>query len=434
MSKRLSVMVAVIALGLGACTTLEVDRSEMAMGIDRTVGAGIRPSDRNVLLVTLTDGVHESLTQGESVSREAGLPPLYARFIAEMRRNFGIARIADWPLTSIGVRCLVFETDRELSSAFLSDIAAHRFVETAQPLGYFNTSASTGASAYNDPYYELQTGHDKVQIPASHAWATGRGVIVAVVDTGIDATHPDLKDRVAGLRNFVGRGTREFRTDIHGTAVAGVIAANANNDTGIVGVAPEARILGLKACEQGERRTATCNSFTLAKAIDFAIDQRADIINLSLAGPRDALLERLIDQATERGAIVVGARGRDENFPFPASAASTITAASEEAPEGSAAHIVAPGRQIVATVPGAEYDFFNGSSFSAAYVSGIVALVRQRKPHASASLVQELLRLTADETSGLTNACHALARIVSGDDCPPNLTSAVADRRNPTSR
>jgi len=418
------------ALLTTACSSLVVEREDMAMGIDRTVSAGIRLSDRNIVLVTVVDEVHEQLSQGESISRDGQLPPLYARFIAQLYRDFSLQRVADWPLTSIGVRCLVFATENDVSEELLQALRAHQLIETAQTMNYFAVSAAA-EDRYNDPYFELQAGHDQLLIPATHSWSTGKGVVVAVIDTGLDSTHPDLQERISGVHNFVDRNSRRFRADVHGTAVAGVIAANANNQIGIVGVAPDASILGLKACEQTgpDSRSATCNSFTLAKAIDFAIDQRADVINLSLAGPRDDLLERLVARAVDRGAIVVGAAGRDDRFPFPASAPEVIAVASE-APAGSDASLLrAPGAQVVATVPDGEYDFFSGSSFATAYVSGVVALVRQRKPHISASVVGELLQLTSDKATGFANACDALARIVSGDGCPENQkNTSVAEK------
>lgn len=420
--------VVALALVAGACTTLVAERGEMAMGVDKTVGAGIRLSDRNIVLVTMTDQIHKELSQGESINRDGSLPPLYARFIAQIYRDFNLERIADWPLTSIGVRCLVFATDNEVSAAMLQSLQAHSFVETAQLMNYFEVSAAA-TQQYNDPYFELQTGHNQLLIPATHNWSTGKGVVVAIIDTGIDAAHPDLSGRLVGVRNFVDRSYRQFRADVHGTAVAGVIAANANNAIGIVGVAPDAQVLGLKACEQTgpDDRLATCNSFTLAKAIDFAIDQHADVINLSLAGPRDDLLERLVNRAVDNGAVVVGAAGRNDDYPFPAAAPNVIAVANKN-PAVKAASIRAPGTQVVSTVPGGEYDFFTGSSFSTAYVSGVVALIRQRKPHISASLIGELLHLTASEESGYTNACGALSRIVDGEECPTlEKNDAVAE-------
>ena len=135
---------------------------------------------------------------------------------------------------------------------------------------------------------------------------------VAVVDTGVDFDHPDLRGRVVKAQNFVDRvGDRNFTTDVHGTAVAGLIAATAGNGVGIVGVAPEAEIYALKACWQQPpgAREAVCNSYTLAKAVDFAIGQGVQVLNFSLAGPPDPLLGRLIGQALARGIVVVAADG-----------------------------------------------------------------------------------------------------------------------------
>ena len=262
-----------------------------------------------------------------------------------------------------------------------------------------------------------------MQVPPSHGWSTGQGVVIAVIDTGFDTSHVDLKSRVFGIRNFVDRNYTRFRGDVHGTAVAGVIAASANNGTGIVGVAPDARILGLKACAQPAAHEATCTSFTLAKALSFAITEGADVINLSLAGPRDALLERLVKRAVDSGAIVVGAAGVANDDGFPAAADGVIGVSMHAGSET----IAAPGENVVTTVPGDEYDFFSGNSFATAQVSGVVALIRQRKPHISASVVSELLEVAVNQTDGFTNACQALARIVGAAPCEvdANIVSSV---------
>jgi subtilisin family serine protease len=120
-------------------------------------------------------------------------------------------------------------------------------------------------------------------------------VTVAIIDTGVDVGHPDLDRHTISQRNFVNTDSREFKLDRHGTEVAGVIGAVADNGVGIVGIAPDARLLALKACWQpsaGASR-AVCNSFTLAQALEATIVAHADIVNLSLAGPPDPLLARL---------------------------------------------------------------------------------------------------------------------------------------------
>ena len=112
---------------------------------------------------------------------------------------------------------------------------------------------------------------------------------MAAIDSGVEVDHPDLRGRIVLARNFV--DTREAVAELHGTAVAGIIGARADNSVGIVGVAPDAQLMALRACWQrpADESAAVCSSFTLAKALQFAIDNGAKVINLSLGGPRDRL-------------------------------------------------------------------------------------------------------------------------------------------------
>src|SRR6202030_892738 len=123
----------------------------------------------------------------------------------------------------------------------------------------------------------------------AHPWSRGEGVKVAIIDTGVDIEHPDLRGSIAAAVNFVDADDAQFRRDRHGTEMAGVIAAVANNGQGIVGIAPGARLFVFKACwqEQAGADAAHCNSFTLARALSAAFDAHAQIINMSLAGPDD---------------------------------------------------------------------------------------------------------------------------------------------------
>jgi subtilisin family serine protease len=150
-----------------------------------------------------------------------------------------------------------------------------------------------------DPYASLQYGPRAVHADRAHAWVTGRSGRVAVVDPGVDTNHPDLTDRVVKTINFVEGDEKTFTADHHGTAVAGVIGARADNGIGIYGIAPDADLLAVKACWHRRPGTpeAWCSSWTVAKAIDFAIVERVRVVNLSLSGPPDPLLRRLIVKA-----------------------------------------------------------------------------------------------------------------------------------------
>ena len=348
-----------------------------------------------------------------------------------------------WTMESLDEICVVFETlpggDPEEVAALLSENSA---VRLATPVKLFHTLDDP---AWNDAYAGLQHGLVALGVSAAQRWSTGRGVKVAVVDTGVDLAHPDLEGRVKVARNFVPRGDETFTNDAHGTAVAGVIAAAANNRIGVVGVAPDSELLVLKACwpDPPQSRQASCDSYTLALALDFAIQSGARVLNLSLAGPQDPLLERLLQRAEERGLLAVAAVDESGGSTFPASVASVVAVratrfASEEDPElrataGDAPGVhalAAPGTDILTTGPRGTYDFFSGSSLAAAHVSGVAALLLERRPDLSVASLRELLERSGDEASGVAglSACSALAGLLETDVCrtPPTAEQARA--------
>jgi subtilisin family serine protease len=225
----------------------------------------------------------------------------------------------------------------------------------------------------------LQPTAQQWHLDELHATATGRGITVAVIDSAVDVDHVDLHTRIAEQRDFVATGA--IPAEQHGTAVAGIIAAQADNGLGIVGVAPGARLLALRACQQvtatdGSPAT-TCRSFALAKALQHAIEERADVINLSLTGPPDRLLARLVDAALARGASVVAAKApQADGATFPGSHAGVI-AVSSDAIDASPGAVLAPGRDIPTTLPMSRWGLVSGSSFAAAQVSGLIAVLRE---------------------------------------------------------
>ena len=162
----------------------------------------------------------------------------------------------------------------------------------------------------NDPLFAAQPAARQWQLAKLHRLATGSGVRVAVIDSGIDASHPDLAGQVAVNRNFV--AGRPMAAEQHGTGVAGIIAARAGNGIGLAGIAPGAR--SSWACAPAGRRRAKtlCDSFSLAKALYFAIDQKAPVINMSLSGPDDRLLRQLLKIAMGKGETVVAAFDRTQ--------------------------------------------------------------------------------------------------------------------------
>lgn len=435
--KRILIVPLAIAISilLNACSSSMMQPGQMMMGIDRTtMGSGLYKQNQQQIIITLTNDIHQTLAQGQSIEKDDELPTRYAQFIERISRNYGLQRVADWQLASLGVRCLVFEINQSVDNDILQQLRNEPIIETVQTLNYFSVSVENNIPSappdYNDPYFDLQPGHKTLQVSASHVWATGKGVRVAIIDSGVDFEHRDLTARLTGTRNFVDLSNTEFKSDIHGTAVAGIIGATANNSQGIVGIAPEAELIALKACAQKNSGSgiAVCTSFTLAKALNFAIEQQVDIINLSLTGPSDALLERLVNKALDSNILVVGATGRTiaDYFPGKVGGVITVGAIAEKVQQPSA--ILAPGEQIISTSPNDAYDFFTGSSFATAHVTGITALIRQHKADLSANDIKNLLQGTAEPGSGQANACRALSRVVSHVNCPSDTAKYITDQ------
>ncbi len=184
-----------------------------------------------------------------------------------------------------------------------------------------------------------------------------------VIDTGVDVGHPDLAKKVVATRDLVGGTDEQFRRDRHGTEVAGVIAALANNHLGIVGVAPGVKLIALKACWQLEENTdnARCNSFTLAKAISAAIDLKSQVVNLSLGGPIDRLLSAARgdgDSARDR----LRRRRLGPGPRFSAGRARRACGLGFESGVSAQHRLHAPGREILTLLPKGHYDFASGSS------------------------------------------------------------------------
>lgn len=249
------------------------------------------------------------------VTLPSATPEQWAATGQAIAREYALQPAGEFPLASLGVQCLVYRVPAERSVAeVLAQLNADSRVALAQSNQVFRTKAASA----NDPYGPLQYGMNQIHAIAAHAVSTGKGVTIAVIDTGAQVDHPDLSGAVQS-ENFVEGGERSFQTDRHGTAVAGLIAARAGNGIGIVGVAPDAQVLVSKACWYPSAREdqALCSSWTLAKSVDYVVQRGVRIINLSLVGPDDALLRQLLDTALKRGVIVVAAADQGERTGIP---------------------------------------------------------------------------------------------------------------------
>jgi subtilisin family serine protease len=393
---------ALLCLALGAC----------AMGTVRPEAPGAAQLDvadaaRQVLVLLHMPPPHFRPDAGYAgVYREDAGRPARRRLATQLARERGLVLVDDWPMPSLGVDCYVmsvppYESAERAAEALSRDPR----VAWAQTMNVYRTQG------HADPLYALQPTARVWRLSELHALATGRQVRVAVIDSGVEAHHPDLEGRVVLAENFVDPGPPP--AEVHGTAVAGIIAARADNGIGIVGVAPNARLLALRACRQAAPGNTLCTTLGLAKALQFARAHDAQVINLSLSGPPDRLLARLLDAALARGIAVVGAVDRGApGGGFPASHPGVVAVDEESAHDAAGSSLVAPGRDVPTTVPLGRWALVSGASYAAAQVSGLFALLGERRPSLGGAQARQALALWP---AGGVDACATLLRSASAN-------------------
>ena len=353
------------------------------------------------------------------------------RIAASLAEEYQLQQVTEWPIATLELHCVVYEVSPNQSvEHVIESLRRDQRVGSVQRMHLFRV--------LNASYARLQPALQTMQIEAAHRWATGRNVTIGMIDTGVDFNHPDLKGQIVASQDFVADDLASFVNDIHGTAVAGIMAATADGK-GIVGVAPDSKLIALKACwpEKPDSPEAVCDTLTLAKALDAAVRLKPAILNLSLTGPYDPLLAKLIAKAIEQGLIVVAADPEQLNAHsgFPASIEHVIAvrlareSRSRTKPAAGDPWLLAPGSKVLTTFPHGTYNFISGSSFAAAQVSGVVALLLEAQPELSVARVVKLLRATAapaEQTvtfqwSGVVNACSAIAQLRGLSTCsePP---------------
>jgi major intracellular serine protease len=238
---------------------------------------------------------------------------------------------------------------------------------------------------------EVPKGVDMIQAPKVWEKTKGKGVTIAILDTGCDMTHPDLKERVIGGRNFTrdDKGIKEVYRDYngHGTHVAGTMAATINQK-GVVGVAPEANLLIVKVLD----RNGSGQYAWIINGIYYAIEQKVDIISMSLGGPEDVPeLHEAIQKAVENNILVVCAAGNEgdgqdstDEFGYPGSYNEVISVGainlerqiSDFTNSNNEVDLVAPGENILSTYLRGKYAKLSGTSMATPHVSGALALLK----------------------------------------------------------
>src|ERR1035437_6374275 len=288
--------------------------------------------------------------------------------------------------------------DRRSVAAVVRVLEADRVVASAQPNYLFTLQQVEGkAVAEGDAaQYELA----KLRLPQAHTLAKGDKVLVAVIDSGVDANHPELAGAVAQTYDTL---TAPMTPHKHGTAIAGLIAAHGR----LMGAAPGAHILAIRAFD-GSGAGAEGTTFNILKGLDWAAAHGARVINMSFAGPPDPALHRSLEAAHKKGIILVAAAGNagPKSSPlYPAADPNVIAVTATDADDklfpqanrGRHIAVAAPGAQILVAIPDGGYEVSSGTSYSAAEVSGIAALMLVRKGDLTPDKARDILLATAKD-------------------------------------
>jgi len=313
-----------------------------------------------------------------------------------LARRHRLRRIGSQDIPLLGSSLSLFGiTDRRSAEAVRTELAADASVRSVQLNFRYLLQDRKSAPTEGDP---AQYGLAKLLLQEAHGLSRGANVKVAVIDSGIDIRHPELADTI--LENFNALGGKEI-PHVHGTGIAGAIVSHAR----LMGSAPAAKLLAIRAFG-ATPSGAESTSFVIIRSLDFAASHGAHIVNMSFAGPKDPLVERGIAAAAGRGMVLVAASGNagPKSPPlYPAANPDVIAVSATDAGDrlfaasnrGSHIAVAAPGVDIFLPAPDGKYQMTSGTSFSAAYISGLAALMIERRPQLKPDDVRAILMKTA---------------------------------------
>ena len=314
----------------------------------------------------------------------------------DLARRHRLTRVGSQELPFIGSAVSLFRiTDRRSVENVRTELAADASVRSVQLNFRYVLQDQKSVPAEGDP---AQYALAKLRLPEAHALSRGANVTVAVIDSGIDVTHPELADAI--VESFDALGAKEG-PHVHGTGIAGAIVSHAR----LMGSAPKARILAIRAFGAAANG-AESTSFVILRSLDFAASHGAQIVNMSFAGPKDPLVERGIAAAATKGMVLIAASGNagPKSPPlYPAANPDVIAVSATDAHDrlfaasnrGGHIAVSAPGVDIFLPAPDGKYQMTSGTSFSAAYISGLAALMMERSPQLKADEVRAILTRTA---------------------------------------
>jgi subtilisin family serine protease len=357
--------------------------------------------------------------------------------VETVARQLGVAMVATHGFDAAGRTLYQFRaSDGRDVRDVIRQLERNRIVAAAQPNYVYQLDQNAPAPTSLPPRV-LPDGDpgqyviERLHLGEVHRLARGRNVSIAVIDSEIDEHHPDLEGAIAEHFDPSGQPSRPHT---HGTGMAGAIVAKSR----LLGVAPDASIVAIKAFDD-KRAGAEATSFQILKGLDYAVRRGVRIINMSFAGPYDVMMERKLREAYDKGIVLVAAAGNagPKSPPlYPAADPSVIAVTATDysdkpfamANRGNYIAIAAPGVDIMVPAPGGIYQLTTGTSVAAAHVSGVIALMLEKRPELTPEDVRAVLAGSAKTLStaadnetgaGLIDPVQALSYEPPAAETPP---------------
>nr|WP_235185851.1 S8 family serine peptidase [Methylomarinum vadi] len=257
----------------------------------------------------------------------------------------------------------------------------------------------------NDPKFSSAWHLPKIQAPTAWETSIADGITIAVLDTGVDATHPDLSGKLLAGWNAVDGSNSTSDVNGHGTAVAGTAAASSNNATGVASVAWNAQILPVRITNRSDSYAYWSD---VARGLNWAADHGADVANISYAVSNSSSVSSAAQYMRSKGGVVVVAAGNDGTDPgysdnpymISVSATTSTDAKASWSNYGAFIDVAAPGSSILTTTRGGGYGNWNGTSFSSPAAAGVVALIMGANPTLTPDEIEQVLEGSADKIAG----------------------------------
>ena len=337
----------------------------------------------------------------------AGISP---QTIDEIARRQRLQRLASQSLELIGTTLYRYKIkDKRSVPTVVAALERDARIATVQPNYLYRLQGGQ-----NGRFAEAQYAVPEMHLIEAHTISNGEKTLIAVIDSGIDSTHPEFSGAITESFDAIDGGNGEkampgnlAEGTVHGTEVAGIIASHA----ALTGVAPQAHILAVRAFAKGSGRTAVFGTtYDLLIGTDWAVQHKARVVNMSFAGPPDPYLSRAVSAGTRRRVIFIAAVGNEgkaakPSYPaayenvIPVTATDRTDAIFKDASRCTTTCVAAPGVDIFAAAPAGAYRYDSGTSMAAAQVTGVVALLLDAKPDLDPKTVRDLLVQTAKHLS-----------------------------------